>query len=327
MKVKINNIKTLSISLITLIALSLFSCDTDKMKETPIENFIGTWKVEGRSMFKGIKIKIEKTDAGGLKGKVIELNDNKYVKMFSELNDIWVSKIKRSSNFEFKLTEKKIGSALFSLYGQSTSKEFKAQFIDKNTIGLTAGNSDPITSSIIYKRIVETFNANKQIFIDRSLPVLKQIDINYGQPDNPQDFEVFLPGMYISWSIVEPAAKEPNVLQLDFHVLQEPGAHTENYSARLEKGVEYILMLKTIKYILNKLRASNTTGLKYAGERQNITPFFRYHILTYSCFIDEIEDSLTKGSYEEIELEEINVTHQIKQKEEAQTPGDIDTYK
>ncbi len=44
--------------------------------------------------------------------------------MFVEKGDNWVSNIRRSPNYEFKLTEKKIGSTLFALYRQATSTEF-----------------------------------------------------------------------------------------------------------------------------------------------------------------------------------------------------------
>ena len=73
--------------------------------------------------------------------------------MFVEQNDIWIKEIKRASNFKFKLTEKKIGNALFSIYGQKTTKEYKIEFIDKNTFGLATKNSDPQKSKVRYKRV------------------------------------------------------------------------------------------------------------------------------------------------------------------------------
>jgi hypothetical protein len=132
-----------------------FSCDTNKLHKTPIENFTGLWEMKGRKMFDGIKIKIAKEESGELIGKVYKLNENKYVKMFVDSAATWVSQIKQTSNFEFTLTEKKIGSELFAIYGQETSKEYRVQFIDKNTFGLASGNSDPIKSTLVYKRIKE----------------------------------------------------------------------------------------------------------------------------------------------------------------------------
>ncbi|MRT92210.1 hypothetical protein [Ancylomarina sp. 16SWW S1-10-2] len=139
--------------LIILTVVITSSCNSSKLKETPIENFIGEWVLQGRSIFEGVVVSIEKNEEGNLSGKVISLNNNKYVKMFVENGDSWVSNISRSSNFEFKLTEKKIGSSLFALYGQQTSKDFKVQFIDENTIGLGEESSDPLKSSITYKRV------------------------------------------------------------------------------------------------------------------------------------------------------------------------------
>jgi len=122
------------------------------MKEVPINKFVGLWEIKGRSMFEGIHVRIEQQDQK-LIGKIESLNHNKLIKMFAEVGDIWVADISRSSNFQFKLTERKIANDLFSLYGQSTSQDFKVEFIDDNTIGLGFGGADPQHSKILYKRI------------------------------------------------------------------------------------------------------------------------------------------------------------------------------
>ena len=151
MKGIITKSKITGFGIILLLGLLITSCD--KLNETPIDNFKGTWKLEGRSMFNGIEIKIDENSNGKLIGKVISLNDNKYVKMFVELNNTWVTGIRRTSNYEFRLTEKKIGSDLFSIYGLETAKEYKVEFIDEDTIGLGSGDSKPTDSSIKYIRV------------------------------------------------------------------------------------------------------------------------------------------------------------------------------
>jgi hypothetical protein len=138
---------------ICLILSTMYSCDTESMKKVPMDNFVGTWELKGRSMLDGIKIKIQKSKTGDLFGKVVAINDNKYVKFFVEPNETWVSNIKRSSNSQFRLTEKKIGSALFATYGLGTSKEFKVEFIDNDTIGLGSDSKDPEKSTIQYLRV------------------------------------------------------------------------------------------------------------------------------------------------------------------------------
>ena len=137
--------------IVLISGLLIVGCQ-DKMKEVPEDKFIGHWEIKGRNMFEGIQIKIERNE-NQLVGRITRLNDNKFVKIFAETNDIWVSEIRRSSNFEFMLTERKIGKDLFSLYGLSTSQKFTAQFIDDNTIGLGVETSDPQDSKIIYKRV------------------------------------------------------------------------------------------------------------------------------------------------------------------------------
>lgn len=141
--------------LLILLSISaiLVSCDTSKLTETPFSQFEGIWELHGRKMFNGMKIKIEKNEKDKLVGKVIELNDNKYVRMFVEKNDIWIKNISRSSNFEFKIVENKIAKDLFTIYGLPSSDEYKVEFIDKFKIGLAKGTSDPTESSVIYKRI------------------------------------------------------------------------------------------------------------------------------------------------------------------------------
>ncbi len=133
-----------------IISLSI-TCSSD-YKYIDEQKFIGDWELKGRSSFTGMQIKIIKED-GDLKGKILQVSNSKYVKMFAEKGDIWVKKIKRNSNFSFTLTESKIAAELFAMYGNSTSNEFHAEFINDNKIGLTKGNSDPQKSSIFYERI------------------------------------------------------------------------------------------------------------------------------------------------------------------------------
>lgn len=132
----------------------LYNCDTDKLSETPLNQFEGVWELQGRKMFDGIQIKISLSkDSDKLVGNVVKSNDNKFVNMLVDSGDIWIPEITRKSNFQFNLIEKKIGSQLFGLYNLPTSTDFKVQFIDKDLFGLSSNNSNPEKSSIIYKRV------------------------------------------------------------------------------------------------------------------------------------------------------------------------------
>ena len=141
--------KQLIYSIITILFFSSCSQEFEKISDN---EFVGTWELSGREMFNGIQISIQEEN-GKLVGRIIKLNNNKYVQFFTDTNDIWISEITRSSNYQFKLKEKKIGKDLFALYGLGTTEEFKVEFIDKNTIGIAKSNSDPKNSEIKYKRI------------------------------------------------------------------------------------------------------------------------------------------------------------------------------
>lgn len=144
-------IRFMKIKFLFVILLSLcFGCKNNAY--VPDDKFVGVWELKGRSMFEGIQIKIERKE-DKFTGKLFKLNDNKFIRMFADSNDVWVSEIKRASNYQFRLTEKKIARDLFSLYGLSTSQEFKVEFIDDNTIGLGSDSADPLKSQVTYKRV------------------------------------------------------------------------------------------------------------------------------------------------------------------------------
>jgi len=136
---------------IYLLFLLLISC-SGNFERVSKDQFVGKWELHGRSMFEGIIIKIDKKDDGTLQGKIERLNDNQYVKMFAKEGDIWISDIARSSNFRFKITEKKLAKELFGLYGMSSSVEFNAEFITPDKIGISRTNK-PAESSIYYNRV------------------------------------------------------------------------------------------------------------------------------------------------------------------------------
>lgn len=175
----------------------------------------------------------------------------------------------------------------------------------------------------VYKKIVETFTAHPEVFSDRNLPAIRQIDVYQGQPDDPENFEVFCPAMFIDWQIAPGANGESDKLTIDFHILQEPGVPTDNFTPTLDAGLEYLLQLKACKYLLNKLRAANTTPLVYAGERPRITPFFKYHVVSYTCSIDQYTDSIHRPATGTGTIESIRITEG---KQKALQVLDIDTF-
>lgn len=128
-------------SFLLLSLLCIISCDSSRLKEIPYNQFTGKWKLTDRGILEGIEIEITEDSLGNFAGHIVKLNDNKYVRLFMEEQDRFITGIKRNSNFEFVITERKIAAPLFSAYGQSTSTEFTAQFDGKDKLLLGENGS------------------------------------------------------------------------------------------------------------------------------------------------------------------------------------------
>lgn len=125
--------------LLISLVLAVIGCEVKKVNK---DQFIGNWKVEGRSILNGVQFAIKKNKKGQLKGHITKLNDNKYIELFMEPEDLFISGIERRSSYEFDLKEKRVAGALFSTYGQSSSSDLRATFKSKDTILLGKNGSD-----------------------------------------------------------------------------------------------------------------------------------------------------------------------------------------
>lgn len=122
---------------VLLVALIFISCDSNQFSKIPLKQFEGVWELKGRDMFKNMQIEIKLDEDGKVQSKIVKLNDNKFVRLFLSEGDQWVKDIRRTSNYEFVITEKKIAAPLFSQYGNSTSKDWNAVFKNENCIGVS----------------------------------------------------------------------------------------------------------------------------------------------------------------------------------------------
>ncbi|MEX2483598.1 MAG: hypothetical protein WED10_03530 [Brumimicrobium sp.] len=137
---------------ILLIFFLISSCESGNFSKTPINQFEGTWELKGRDIFNKIQVKISIDENDKVFGEVVKLNDNKYVQLFLSKGDPWITSITRNSNYEFKLSEKKIAAPLFAQYENSTTKTWNVVFKNKNCFGISEGKS-PDKSSIEYCRV------------------------------------------------------------------------------------------------------------------------------------------------------------------------------
>lgn len=128
-------------------------CDSKKWSETQDGKFVGTWIYEGRSIYNGMTVEITRNKKGSLEGKLKTLNDNKLVKLFADTNDVVIADITRNSNFQFSITQNRIGKELFGMYDVETSDKYTAEFIQDNLIGLSRGTGSPKDASIKLRKV------------------------------------------------------------------------------------------------------------------------------------------------------------------------------
>ena len=132
---------------ISLLMIAVSACNGGPFSETPMDRFEGTWELRGRKDFNGIRIKIDSKNGKKFKGRIVELNDNKMVRLFVDSNDVWISNIERLSNFEFELTEKKVAHDLFGMYDLPTKEIHTVQFVNDDRFELN-GDDD-----VYYQRV------------------------------------------------------------------------------------------------------------------------------------------------------------------------------
>ena len=143
--------------LLILIVSALYSisvsCSDSKYVEE--NKFIGEWELNGRDIYSGMRINI-KHENNVLIGRIVKKPDNDYGNLFLNEGDIWVSQIKRSANYYFKITESKIAGKLFALYDLPTSTEYYAIFSEDFSVIFLSTKSPsliPKSTKVFFKRI------------------------------------------------------------------------------------------------------------------------------------------------------------------------------
>ena len=112
----------------------LISCEGTKYTKISESNFAGTWLLHSDNIFDSLEIELKEDPKKGFIGEVVRLNTNKYVQLFMESGDIFISNIERKSNFEFIFKIKKIAAPLFSSYGEKTTIEHTVTFEGEDKI-------------------------------------------------------------------------------------------------------------------------------------------------------------------------------------------------
>ncbi len=128
-----------------------------------------------------------------------------------------------------------------------------------------------------YTELIKHFNnqKTKDFFRTEGLEPPRTIDLNAGQINNPENFEVLYPAIFIDWSEKQDGITEPLVLDLEFHVVQLPSFGTENFANTVKQGTDYLKYLKVIKKVLHLFRTDFTSRMQFIGLNPNITPYYK----------------------------------------------------
>jgi hypothetical protein len=177
----------------------------------------------------------------------------------------------------------------------------------------------------LYQKIIETFNLNTQVFTDRGLPVPRTIDIDYGQADDPENFELFLPAVLINFAVVPGEPNSSDVLNLQLSVVQDPGELTASYAADLQPGLQYLRLLRAVRFVMNNLASAETSPLKFKALRPAATQYFKLHVIEYSCLVDPYTDSLHKPSIGEATVDKLSLQASIATSTRPPVP-DLDLF-
>jgi hypothetical protein len=132
-----------------LFLLTAFSCKFNYIDKSDFE---GTWELTGRPGVSGMLVEISQRN-DRYTGTIVRPPDAKELAGFLQEGSLWISSIQRNSNFQFIIVEKRPAETLMHQYDLPTVTEWHVEFIHKDTLGLSRGESDPQNSKIRYIRV------------------------------------------------------------------------------------------------------------------------------------------------------------------------------
>lgn len=117
--------KVKKIFLLSMIVLCV-GCG-DGFGKVELSSLEGDWEIRGRNnILDGSLIRVNKLDNKYI-GELILVSNNK-LKLYMDSGDIILKDIDRKSNFEFKFTEHRPNSEIFSLYNLVTTFEYEVRY-------------------------------------------------------------------------------------------------------------------------------------------------------------------------------------------------------
>ncbi len=107
------------------------------------------------------------------------------------------------------------------------------------------------------------------------------IDFYYGQPLNPEQFEITFPAVLIDYTI----DWENEMFMLQAHVVSEYEAPSDSLTINRTPGTQYVELLNIVRYALTGLKSEALSNFTPTTEQKTTTDFFHYHILSFKATV------------------------------------------
>lgn len=138
----------------------------------------------------------------------------------------------------------------------------------------------------LYLKLIETLTENPALFTNLDLLPPAVIDLYNGQPDNPNGFEFVCPALFVDYKIDWErggSGLKKGVVNLDIHVLLQPGGGAENFNPRLSEALKKIGYYELIATLAENVTTDNVGNLTLISEEPMQTDYFCYHVLRFNA--------------------------------------------
>lgn len=138
----------------------------------------------------------------------------------------------------------------------------------------------------LYLKIIEIIENNRELFISKGLLPVETVDLYDAQPEEPGGFEFTCPALFIDYKIEWErggSRLKNGVLNIDVHIITQPGPGTENFNPRLPEGLQKLEYYDLIAELMERVATDNVPSLALISEEPVLTDYFCYHMLRFNA--------------------------------------------
>ena len=167
----------------------------------------------------------------------------------------------------------------------------------------------------LFLKIYDVFDANQALFTDAGLEPIRHLDKYRGQPQNPEQFELYnIPAIFIDYRITwqRDGRLYNGVVEIDFHLITDATWPTSNLSTNKAEGLKSMMYIQFCRQLLDNISSDNTGRMMRVGEQPVDAEVVSYQVLRYSCAY--YDTAITGKQYAETTPEGIELSGKLKAK-------------